>query len=247
MTRKHPRRPRLLARIVVRRAFRVYRQHPFAIAAIAAVVFAPVALIDTFASTEAFDLVARGGGEAVVGVVVLLGTAVLTAGSAVGAGVMHRLVAVHYGGPRLTMREGLRSLPKGRILGVDLAVSAIVTVGSVLGALPGLAAYTLLCLAGALLVDEDLGVREAMRRSVDMTRHNLVVTILIVTIPVVVEHQVLDALEVFWDFPFWVLFAAHLVTSIVVLAPVVLVEIVLALTLGDRQEVRYGAAQPVSV
>jgi hypothetical protein len=225
----------------------VYRRHPVAIASVAAIVFAPVALIDTFASTEAYDLVARGGGEAVVGVVVLLGTALLTAGSAVGAGLMHRFVAVHFGGPRMTIREGLRSLPKGRILGVDLAVSAIVTVGSVVGALPGLAAYTLLCLAGALLVDENLGVREAMRRSVDMTRHNLGVTILIVTIPVVVEHQLLDALVVLWDFPFLVLFAAHLVAAILVLAPVVLVEIVLALTLGDRKEVRYGAAQPVPV
>lgn len=236
-----------LARRVVRRAFHVYRQHPATIAGIAAVVFAPVALIDTFASTHAYDLVDHGGGKAVVGLVVLLATALLTAGSAVGTGMMHRFVAVHFGGPPMTIGEALRSLPKGRILAIDLLVSVIVAIGSVVGAVPGLAAYTLFCLAAALLVDEDLPVGEAMRRSFDMTYHNLGVTILIVTIPVVFEHELLDALEIFWDFPFLVLFAAHIAMAIIVLAPVVLVEIVLALTLGDRKEVRGAYAQPVSL
>ena len=93
---------------------------------------------------------------------------------------------------------------------LDLSVSVIVAVGTVLGALPGLAAFTLLCLSGPLLVRGDLGVRAAMARSVDLTRRHLLVTVVVVTLPVVLEHELLDALDIFWDFSFIVLFGAHI-------------------------------------
>ncbi len=234
-----------IARRAVGIAFRAYRRHPFAIAGVAAVVFAPLALLDSFAAIEAEDLVAGSGGEVVAGALLYLGTALVTAGSAVGAGIMHRMVAADLGGPRMAVREAIATLPKARILGLDLLVSAVVTVGSVLGAVPALAAYTLLCLAAPLMVDEDLGVRAALRRSVEVTRRHLLVTFVIVTLPVALEHALLDALEVFWDFPFLVLFAAHLVMAVTVLALVVLVEIALALVLGERQ--REGAPSVVEV
>jgi hypothetical protein len=236
---------RELARHVVRTALRVYRRHPATIAGIAAVVFAPLALIDSVASEQVDELSRQGGGRAVVAVMVLLGTSVLTAGSAVGAGLMDNLVAPHFGRERAELRVALARLPKARLVGVDLSVSAIVAIGTLLGAVPGIVAYTLLCLSGPLLVRDELGVREAMRRSVDLTRRNLLVTFLVVTVPVLVEHQILDALEVFWDFSFLVLFAAHIVTAVVVLATVVLVEISLALTLAHQEEHLDVHAEPV--
>ena len=54
--------------------------------------------------------------------------------------------------------------------------------------------------------------------------------------PVVLEHEVLAALELLWDFPFIVMFAAHMLMAVVVLASVVLVEIALAQTLADEAE-----------
>ena len=241
-----------LARHVVRAAFRVYRRNPVAIGTIAAVVFAPLALVDTVASTQAEYLVADGGSRAVLGVIVLLATALLTAGAAVGAALIHQVVGPEFGRPSMSIGEAIRRLPKGRVLGVDLSVSAIVAIGSVLGGLPGLAAYTLLCLSAPVLVDENLGVRAALARSFEMTRHHLLVTVLVVTVPVVFEHELLDALEIFWNFPFVVLFAAHIVMAVTVLAMVVLVEITLALTLVDTEEAnREGGpdvhAQPVSL
>lgn len=223
------------ARHAVKAAFRVYRRKPLAIATIAAVVFAPIALLDTIASTQAEYLFEHGGGRAAVGVIVLLATALLTAGAAVGAGLIHQAVGPEFGRPSMSTGEALRDLPMGRLLGVDLSVSLIVAIGSVLGGLPGLAAYTLLCLSGPVLVDENLGVRAALARSFELTRHHLLVTILVVTIPVVFEHELLDALDIFWDFPFVVLFAAHIVMAVTVLASVVLVEITLALALVDKE------------
>jgi hypothetical protein len=199
------------------------------------VVFAPLALIDSWAAVEAEDLVGERGAEAVAGVLLYLGTAMLTAGSAVGAGVMHRVVAVDFGAPHMTVREAVATLPKARILGLDLLVSLLVTLGGVLGAIPALFVYTLLCLAAPLLVEGDLGVRESLRRSIDITRRHLWVAFVVVTLPVAIEHALLDALEIFWDFPFVVLFVAHLVLAVTVLALVVLVEISLALVLGEQR------------
>jgi hypothetical protein len=224
-----------IARRAIRVAFGVYRRHPLAIAGIAAVVFAPLALLDSYVAIEAEDLVGRGGSTAVAGVVIYLGTALVTAGSAVGAGLMHRMVAVDFGGPRMSTREALRSLRKRRILALDLLVSLAVTIGGVLGAVPGLFVYTLLCLAAPILVDQDLTVRAALSQSVEVTRHNLLLAFAVVTLPVAVEHALLDALEIFWDFPYWALVVAHLVLAVTVLAWVVLVEISLALALGEHR------------
>jgi hypothetical protein len=236
-----------LAREVVKAAFGVYRRYPVTIAAIAAVVFAPLALVDTLASLQAESLFEDGGGRAVLGAVVLIATALLTAGAAVGAALIHQVVGPEFGRPSMSIGEALRALPKGRVLGVDLTVSLVVAIGSVVGAVPGLAAYTLLCLAAPLLVDENLRVRAALARSFEITRHHVLVTILVVTIPVVVEHELLDALEILWDFPFVVLFGAHILMAITVLATVVLVEITLALTLADKEESLDADAQPVSL
>jgi hypothetical protein len=241
---------RELCRRAVGIAFRVYRRHPVPIATVAAVVFAPVALLDTVASAQAETLVDHGDGRAVAGVIVLLATSALTAGAAVGAGLLDRLVAREFGLPAMSMRAALRSLPKARLVGLDLSGSVIVAAGAVLGALPGLAAYTLLCLSAPLLVRDDLGVRAAMSRSFELARHHLLATVLVVTVPVVLEHEVLAVLELLWDFPFVVMFAAHMVMAVVVLASVVLVEIALAQTLADqadRRETVDGQAEPVSL
>jgi hypothetical protein len=226
-----------IARHAVRTAFRVYRAHPLAIGGIAAVVFAPLALIDAFGSTQAEHLFNTGDPNVVLGVVVLAGTSLLTAGSAVGAGLMDSFVAPEFisSDPR-SFGDALRSLPARRLVVLDLTVSVIVATGTVLGAVPGLIAYTLLCLAGPLLVRGNLTVRQALARSADLTRRHVLVTVVVVTLPVLFEHELLDALEIFWDFSFVVLFGAHILMAVLVLAPVVLCEIALAFTLLQESE-----------
>jgi hypothetical protein len=235
-----------IARHSVRTAFRVYGAHPLAIGGIAAVVFAPLALIDAFGSTQAEHLFNTGGPNTVVGALVLAGTSLLTAGSAVGAGLMDNFVATEFiSGHRPSIGDALRRLPAGRLVVLDLTVSVIVAIGTVLGAVPGLIAFTLLCLAAPLLVRGNLSVREAMSRSVDLTRRHLLVTVVVVTLPVVFEHELLDALDILWDFSFLVLFGAHVLMAVLVLAPVVLCEIALAFTLLEESE--EFSVQPESV
>lgn len=235
------------ARQAVRTAFRVYRAHPLAVAGIAAAVFAPLALVDTIGSTQAENLFSYSDPRAVLGVMVLAATSLLTAGSAVAAGLMDSFVATEFGNERVPLGVALRRLPAGRLVVLDISVSVVVAVGSVLGEIPGLAAFTLLCLAGPLLVRADLSVREAMRRSVDLTRRHLLVTVVVVTLPVLFEHELLDALDILWDFSFAVLFGAHILMAVVVLAPVVLCEIALAFTLLEQTEDYSVHAQPVSL
>ena len=81
-----------IARHAVRTAFSVYRAHPLAIAGIAAVVFAPLALLDAFGSAQAENLFNTGGENVALGAIVLAGTSLLTAGSSVGAGLMDSFV-----------------------------------------------------------------------------------------------------------------------------------------------------------
>jgi hypothetical protein len=235
-----------IARHAVRTAFRVYRAHPLAIGGIAAAVFAPLALVDAFGSTQAEHLFNTGGPNVVVGAMVLAGTSLLTAGSAVGAGLLDSFVAPEFirGDPR-PFGDALRSLPAGRLVVLDLTVSVIVAIGTVLGGIPGLIAFTLLCLAGPLLVRGNLSVRGAMTRSADLTRRHVLVTVAVVTLPVVFEHELLDALDILWDFSFVVLFGAHILMAVLVLAPVVLCEIALAFTLLEESE--GFSVQPESV
>jgi hypothetical protein len=236
------------ARHAVRTAFRVYGAHPLAIAGIAAAVFAPLALLDTFGSTQAEHLFITGGPNVLLGAMVLACTSLLTAGSAVGAGLMDSFVATEFvSDDRRSFGDALRSLPAGRLVALDITVSVIVAIGTVLGAVPGLVAFTLLCLAAPLLVRGDLSVREAMARSVDLTRRHLLVTVVVVTLPVVLEHELLDALDILWDFSFLVLFGAHIAMAVLVLAPVVLCEIALAFTLLQQTEGFSVHAESVSV
>ena len=218
-------------------AFRVYRAHPLVIGGIAAAVFAPLALLDAFGSTQADHLFNTGGTNVVVGAMVLAGTSLLTAGSAVAAGLMDSFVATEFiSGDRRSFGDALRSLPAGRLVVLDLTVSVIVAIGTVLGALPGFIAFTLLCLAGPLLVRGNLSVRGAMARSIDLTRRHLLVTVVVVTLPVAFEHELLAALDILWDFSFAVLFGAHILMAVLVLAPVVLCEVALAFTLLHESE-----------
>ena len=93
----------------------------------------------------------------------------------------------------------------------------------------------------------NLSVRTAIARSVDLTRRHPLVTVVVVTLPVLFEHELLDALDVLWDLSFLVLFGAHIAMAVLVLAPVVLCEIALAFTLLDQTEGFSVHAQPVSL
>ena len=110
-------------------------------------------------------------------------------------------------------------------------------VGAILGLVPGVVAYTLVCLAGPLVMLEDRGVRAAMARSAALMSRRFVLTLLVVAVPVGVEHQVLHAVEVWFGFGFAVLLLLHAVAAVFGLVPVVLGEITLAYDLTGQRVV----------
>jgi hypothetical protein len=68
-------------------------------------------------------------------------------------------------------------------------------------------------------------------------RRAFLLTFLVVTLPVLIEHEVFAVIELLFDLPLLVLWLAHLAASVFVLAVVVLCEITLALTLVEQERV----------
>jgi hypothetical protein len=134
------------------------------------------------------------------------------------------------------LREALQTLPYGRLVLLDLLTAVGVAVGLVLGIIPGLVLFTLIALAPPLVVSEHRGVWSSMKRSALLVRRAFWVTFLVVTLPVVLEHEVFALVELLFELPLLILWLAHLAASVFVLALVVLCEITLAFTLVEREE-----------
>ena len=101
---------------------------------------------------------------------------------------------------------------------------------------PGIIAFTLTCLSAPLVVLERRGVRAARcaRSAASCGRASRSRSVL-VTIPVLVEHEVIHAIEACADLPPCRCSLINLAGVVLVLAPVTLCEIVLAhaLTTGE--------------
>ena len=74
-----------------------------------------------------------------------------------------------------------------------------------------------------------------MRRSASLVRHAFVATFVVVTLPVLVEHEIFAGIELLTDLPLVVLWALHLLAAVFVLAIVVVCETTLAFTLVEEE------------
>jgi hypothetical protein len=125
----------------------------------------------------------------------LLITGVSTIGDVVYPGVLERLIGDARHGRDRPVREVLRSIPYGRLLLADVVVSLAILFGLALFVVPGLAAFTLLCLVGALINLEDLSVPEALRRSARLVRTRLLLVFVVVTIPFACFEELTSVVE----------------------------------------------------
>ena len=158
----------------------------------------------------------------------ILGISLLMLGSALCAGLLDTVVGNEFGEEDLGWRRAMRTLPYGRLVVVDVSQALIIGSTSVLGFVPGLIAFTSTCLAGSLVMIEDRGARSALGRSIALTRRRIGLTLLVVTLPVAVEHQVIHALTASISMSFATAWFVHAVAAVVFLVPVVVVEITLA-------------------
>lgn len=214
------------AREVVATATDVCRRRWPILGLVGLVVFAPLAAVEAVAVGIAHGAFERD--EQLLAVGVYLWFSLLMFGSALCAGLLDTIVGHEFGEEDVGVGRAIRSLPYRRLIAVDLAQAVMIGTASLLGFVPGLIVFTLTCLAGSLVMIEGLGPVSALKRSVALTRRRFGLTMLVVAVPVSIEHQVLHALGVFLTLPFVALWAIHAAAAIVVLVPVVVVEITLA-------------------
>jgi len=186
-------RTRLHWRTVIATAWRVLRDRPRRVAGTAAFVFGITAWVNAVVEVE----IVEGKAAALVQAGAwLFATAVSSFGLVFYAGLLDLVLRSYLEGkPDLRLRDSLYRLPLTRLLLADLALVAISAVGVFLLVIPGVIAFTLFSLVGPIIVAEDLHVRDALRRSYRLVRPHFPMTLLLVTIPFLIEDSVLHGVD----------------------------------------------------
>jgi hypothetical protein len=229
--------PRVSAGGVLLDAFATYRRRFRRVAGCALAVLVPLAVLDTaalFVADRALDDLGY-----VPGWIVMFGSlaGLLSAlGGVFYAGLIDRVVAAdRHGHPEHTIGEVLRTLPYKRLIVADILLVVATTVGLTLFVVPGILAFTLFCLVGPLIVSEELGVRAAFRRSAALVRKHFWLTLVLVVIPLVVEHQLVAAVEhMDLEREVLVILCLHVLLALGLVAVVALVEVTLTYELAGR-------------
>ena len=233
--------PETTARVVLREAWGICRRRARTLAGIGIALFGPITLGEALVATSVHDGLAAGGPSQLLAVGTYIAISLVLFGSAMCAGLLETLLGREFGHVDLSVREALRQLPYGRLIGVDVTQALLVATGSLVGIVPGVIAFTATCLAGSLVMVEQRGVGAALRRSAALTRRRFGLTLFVITLPVAVEHQVLHALEAWLGLPLLVLWTLHASAAVIVIVPVVVAEITLL------HHLRYDESRRTSV
>ena len=225
--------PAASAAVILRTAMGICRRRARTLVLVGLVLFAPLGALEAAAVGVVDDGFERGDDTFAIGV--YLWVSLIMFGSAMCAGLVDTVVGHEFGEEDLELHRAIRTLPYVHLIGVDIAQALVIGTASVFGFLPGLIGFTLTCLAGSLVMIERLSGWTALRRSVHLTRRRVGLTLLVVSLPVAVEHQVLHAVGVWFDPGFVVLWVLHASFAILVLVPVVVIEITLARALIHDQ------------
>ena len=183
----------LSAKVVARTAARILRERPRRVVGTAAVVFGSTALLSALVEVKIVEA------EAPLEVDVLaqvLASVVSAFGIVFYAGLLDLVLRSYLeGGQDPPLRVALRSLPLTRLLLADLVLVIASGVATLLFVIPGLIVFTLFGLVGPLLVSEDLRVFAGLRRSAHLVRPHFVMAFFLVTIPFLIEDQLLHGID----------------------------------------------------
>lgn len=198
-------------------------------------------------SDSLLDLVLDGPRDEASGVVlfmVLTASLALTAANGFGttflSGVLDRTVGEHqHGHPAESLGQLLRRIPYGWLILADLLAIGLKVVGFLLFVIPGFIAITLMCVVGPVVMVEGRRPISAVKRSAQLVRPYFWLTFVAVTIPLVAEGLISDAVEgADWTHGF----IGHLVAGVAIEAPIAifvsLVEVTLAYHLMARDRAR---------
>jgi hypothetical protein len=222
---------------VVRSALATYRSNFRRVACTATILYVPLGFLEAFfvdtgeGYYERHDNVTAG----VLLAAVVIVTSVSVAGDAFFAGFLDAAVGEEYHGhPRRSIPAILRTLPYRRLIMADIVLGVTTAAGSLLFLIPGLVLFTLFCLVGPLVNIEGRTVRQALARSYRLVRPVFFVTAVVVTLPVIAEHELVHALQVLAFGSYLLKALVDGVSGAVVYSVVGMVEVTLAYELIDR-------------
>jgi hypothetical protein len=229
-------------RDVIAAALRTYREEFRRVAGTAFVVFGTVGAADAVAVIVIDGHAVRPVGVALASVVA---GAVAGCGVVLYAGILDRIVGAHlHGHPDYSLRQMWRTLPIRRLLVADILLATATLAGLALGLIPGMIVFTLWSLVGPLITIEDRPVISSFRRSWQLVRRNLWLTLFLVTLPIYIEQGVLHAIHYAELFPHPALpaFLFNGLLGAVIGSIVGLIEVVLAHELIIAAGTRSGAS-----
>jgi len=165
-----------------------------------------------------------------VGVLVVIVQAVAALGLTFYAGLLDRLVgSVELGLAPPPLAGVFGTLPYLRLIVADLVVLIAVAVGTAALVVPGLLLFTLLVIVGPVIIREDRSVFDSLARSVRLIRPHFLLALFLLTLPLLIERELIDVLEVaIGHESVWQLFAAHFGVDMVFGVAIGLLEVALA-------------------
>jgi hypothetical protein len=175
-------------------------------------------------------------------VLALVVVAFSAAGTVFYPGLLDRIVGVERGhNERQSIGTVLRTLPYGRLILAEIMLFAVTAIGLALLFVPGIIAFTFFGLVGPCITIEDRSAIGAFRRSARLVRPHFWLVLLLVTVPIGLEHVVEDVVHHWVEHEaFLVRFGSHALIGIVIGSIVGLIEVHLAFRLSGRYREEAG-------
>jgi len=220
---------------IAARAVSTYYHHFRRIAGTAAILFGITAALETIVlelvrsleqhDTRLADALSTAG--------VVLAQSLAMMGVVVFAGLAEHIVEHHQHGlrKRRTMKV-VRDLSLRRLAVADFLLTVVTLAGLALAVLPGLFAFTAMCLVGPAITAERLPVAPAFRRAWQLTRPNFWLVARCVTLPVMLEVAIVHSFDASdYGHPVFAIFLIRALLGVSVGATIGLIEATLALDL----------------
>lgn len=180
-------------RLTVRRIFRDVVQsyrHRFArVVVAAALVFGASAVVGAAVESG----LQESQGNVIVYAFALAGATMSQVGTTFYAGLLDKVVGEFEldEEPEPVLRV-LRHLPYGSLIAADLVITAIAIVAGAFAVIPGLIVFTFFGVTGPVINIESRGAFSGMKRSAQLVRPHFWFVLFWVTLPIAVEHSVLE-------------------------------------------------------
>ncbi len=188
----------LRARTVLERALSTYRQRWPVVAGLAFVVFGLTSALSVSINVRLGGTASGEAGliPAIAATVAIVVTSPSSLGLVFYAGILDHVVAEHqHGDSKRDVHEIVRTLPIGQLLLANVLLGTITALGYLLLVVPGIIAFTRLCLVGPLVNIEGQGATAALRRSAELVRPHFWIVLALVWLPVTAEHWIIEAIE----------------------------------------------------